>query len=97
MDQSLSIFLTVIALVAGVMLLTGHGGVFMKGGNADARKTEFDEKKLEKASGVGMLLIGIASAIDIFTTSSAAKIAYLVVIIVIFVGLILFINFRCKK
>ncbi len=45
---SLDIFLTVAALVAGVMLLTGHGDVFMKGGNASERKKLYDEKKVQK-------------------------------------------------
>ena len=47
---SLDIFLTVAALVAGVMLLTGHGDVFMKGGNASERKKLYDEKKVQKAT-----------------------------------------------
>ena len=32
-DQTFSYVLAIAALVIGVMLLTGHGSVFMKGGN----------------------------------------------------------------
>lgn len=47
----LDLILTVAALVIGVMLLTGHGSVFMKGGNAEIRRKLYDEKKMEKGCG----------------------------------------------
>ena len=46
--DSLSLILTVAAFIVGIMLLTGHGEIFMKGGNADVRKKLYDEKKMEK-------------------------------------------------
>ena len=36
--DSFDLILTVAALVMGVMLLTGHGDILMKGGNAADRK-----------------------------------------------------------
>ena len=51
MGETLDIFITVVSLVVGVMLLTGHGDFFMKGGNADLRKKLYDEEKLQRASG----------------------------------------------
>ena len=42
MGETLDIFITVVSLVVGVMLLTGHGDFFMKGGNADLRKNLYD-------------------------------------------------------
>ena len=65
---SLDIFLTVAALVAGVMLLTGHGDVFMKGGNASERKKLYDEKKVQKATGIaGYTLINNSYGFQIVT------------------------------
>lgn len=83
MDETFSYILAIAALVIGVMLLTGHGAVFMKGGNTQARSRKYDEKKMEKVSGICMLLIGIATGIDAFTTSVTAKIVYVVVLFVI--------------
>ena len=48
MDETFSYILAIAALVIGVMLLTGHGAVFMKGGNTQARSRKYDEKKMEK-------------------------------------------------
>ena len=60
-DQTFSYVLAIAALVIGVMLLTGHGSVFMKGGNTQARAQKYDEKKMEKFSGICLILIGIAT------------------------------------
>lgn len=85
------------AIVIGIMLLTGHGSVFLKGGDAERRKKLYDEEKLEKASGTAMLGIGIVTAIDHFTTSVSAKIGYVVVILVILAGLIYYLRTKCRK
>lgn len=97
MGTTLDYILTIAALVVGIMLLMGKGEIFMKGGNADFRKKYYDEKKMEKGSGIALVLIGIASGIDIFTTSVAAKIAYIVVLIIIFIGLVYYLKVKCKK
>ena len=98
---SLDIFLTVAALVAGVMLLTGHGDVFMKGGNASERKKLYDEKKVQKATGIAMILMGIATGLDMVLDDKInvmfSKIGYLVLIIVIFAVLVVYIRKKCKK
>ena len=98
---SLDIFLTVAALVAGVMLLTGHGDVFMKGGNASERKKLYDEKKVQKATGIAMILMGIATGLDMVLDDKInamfSKIRYLVLVIVIFVVLVVYIRKKCKK
>ena len=82
-DQTFSYVLAIAALVIGVMLLTGHGSVFMKGGNTQARAQKYDEKKMEKFSGICLILIGIATGVDAFTESMAAKIAYVIILFVI--------------
>ena len=48
-DQSFSYILAIAALVIGIMILTGHGSVFMKGGNTQARAQKYDEKKNGKS------------------------------------------------
>ena len=70
---------------------------FLKGGHADLRKKKYDEAKLSKASGVTLILIGIATGIDSYTTSLAAKIAYVVILLAILAGLGLFLKFKCQK
>lgn len=98
---SLDIFLTVAALVIGVMLLTGHGDVFMKGGNAAERKKLYDEKKVQKATGIAMILMGIVTGLDMVLDDKidvmVSKIGYLVLIIVIFAVLVVYIRKKCKK
>ena len=54
--DSFDLILTVAALVMGVMLLTGHGDILMKGGNAAERKRLYDEKKIQLISGVTLLI-----------------------------------------
>lgn len=83
MDKSFGLILAVIALVAGIMLLTGHGDILLKGGNTKLRKEKYDEKKMTWGSGVALLLIGVATLIDSYTTSLAAEIIYIIVLIAI--------------
>ncbi len=94
---SLDVILTAVALIVGIMLLTGHGAIFMKGGNADVRKKLYDEKKMEKGCGVAMVLIGIVSGINMFFTSFEASVAYIVILLVIVVGLVYYLRKKCRK
>ena len=95
--DSLSLILTIAAFIVGIMLLTGHGDIFLKGGNADIRKKLYDEEKRAKASGVALILIGIVSAVDLFTTALAFKIAYIVALLIIIIGLVYYLRVKCKK
>jgi len=92
-DQSFSFILTIAALVVGVMLFTGHGSFFMKGGNTQ----KYDEKKMEKVSGICLILIGVATGVDAFTTSVAAKIAYVVILFVILAVFLFVLRTKCIK
>ena len=62
--DSFDLILTVAALVMGVMLLTGHGDILMKGGNAAERKRLYDEKKIQLISGVTLLIFGVLTGLD---------------------------------
>ena len=96
-DQSFSFILTIAALVVGFMLFTGHGSIFMKGGITQDRNQKYDEKKMEKASGICLILIGVATGVDAFTTSVAAKIAYVVILFVILVVFLFVLRTKCIK
>lgn len=93
----LDLILTVAALVIGVMLLTGHGSVFMKGGNAEIRRKIYNEKKMEKGCGAALILIGILTGFDMFTTGMVFKIRYIVVLLIIIVGLMYYLRVKCRK
>ena len=95
--DSLSLILTVAAFIVGIMLLTGHGEIFMKGGNADVRKKLYDEKKMEKGCGWALIAIGVVSAVDMFTTSLAAEIGYIVAVLIIIIALVYYLRVKCKK
>ena len=43
--DSLIIILTIAAFIVGIMLLTGHGDIFLKGGDSDISKKLYDEEK----------------------------------------------------
>ena len=96
MMDALNLFIIAGSLIAGVMMLTGHGSVFMGGGNSQERQKRFDEKKMQRASGIALVLVGIATAIDCITKTFAAKIIYMVVIVLIFAVLIIYIQKKCK-
>ena len=97
MDKSFGLILAVIALVAGIMLLTGHGDILLKGGNTKLRKEKYDEKKMTWGSGVALLLIGVATLIDSYTTSLAAEIIYIIVLIGILGWLVYYLKTKCAK
>lgn len=97
MGRTLDFILTFAAIVVGIMLVTGNGGIFMKGGNTELRKKLYDEKKMEKSSGIALILIGIATGIDSYTTGVVAKVTYIVVLIVILAALIYYLKAKCKK
>lgn len=97
MYDTLDIILTVGALVAGVLLLTGHGSFLMGGGNREARKNLYNEKKMERASGVALIAIGIATGVDHFMQHPGAKLVYIGAMLIIMVLLVVYIRTKCKK
>ncbi len=97
MSRSFDFILGGASLIIGILLMTGHGDFFMKGGNTQLRKAKYDEKKMAKGSGLALILIGIITFIDSYTTTVAAKIGYIVAIVVILVGLMWYLNNKCAK
>lgn len=95
--DSFDLVLTVAALVMGVMLLTGHGDILMKGGNAAERKRLYDEKKIQLISGVTLLIFGVLTGLDMLIKSYVYDIIYLVLVIVIFIAMVVLIRKKCKK
>ena len=97
MGRTFDFILAGLALVVGILLLTGHGDIFLKGGNTQLRQAKYDEKKMSKGSGVALILIGIATGIDSYTTTLAAKIGYIIVLVLILAGLMLYLKYKCQK
>lgn len=95
--DSFDLILTVAALVMGVMLLTGHGDILMKGGNAAERKRLYDEKKIQLISGVTLLIFGVLTGLDMLIKSYVYDIIYLVLVIVFFIAMVVLIRKKCKK
>ena len=95
--DSFDLILTIAALVMGVMLLTGHGDVLMKGGNAAERKKLYDEKKIQLVSGVTLLIFGVLTGLDMLIKSYVYDIIYLVLVIIIFIVMVVLIRKKCKK
>ena len=82
MGKSFDFLLTAAALIAGILLLTGHGDFLLKGGNAELRKAKYDEAKMTKGSGVALILIGILTGIDSYVQSGmAAEIIYVILLL----------------
>ena len=94
--DTLGVIVAVGALVVGLMLLTGHGSFFMQTGTDASRKKVYDDKKVEKASGIAFIVTAALSAIDLFTTTMTMKIAYLAALILVFGVLIWYIVNKCK-
>ena len=97
MGQSFDLILTVGAIIIGILLLTGNGSFLLKGGMADNSRKQYDQKKMERASGIAMLLLGAATGIDMLTTGLVAEIIYLIAVILIFGGLVYYYTKKCKK
>ena len=95
--DSLDLILTVAAFIVGIMLLTGHGDIFMKGGNADVRKKLYVEKMMALGCGRALILIGVISSVYMYTIGMDFKIAYIVVLLIIIIGLLYFLRVKCKK
>lgn len=97
MGRSFDFLLAGAALIVGILLLTGHGEIFLKGGNTQLRKAKYDEDKMSKGSGVALILIGIMTFIDSYTETLAAKLIYVALLIVIMVGLGFYVKLKCTK
>ena len=97
MDQTIGYVITIGALIMGVMFLTGHGGIFMKGGNEKARAERYDMKKVEKYSGIYILALGVGSGADLFVSGLTEEIAYLVYVIVISVIYVAAMKVKCTR
>ena len=95
--DSFDLILSVAALVMGVMLLTGHGDILMKGGNAAERKRLYDEKKIQLISGVTLLIFGVLTGLEMLIKSYVYDIINLVLVIVIFIAMVVLIRKKCKK
>ena len=97
LDSTFGGFLAAASIVIGILVLTGHGDLFMRPGREDQRKNVYDRARLEKASGILLIIFGVLTGIDCFTTSPAAKIAYLAALAAAFIVFIIYIKKKCMK
>ncbi|MDY4693594.1 MAG: DUF3784 domain-containing protein [Blautia sp.] len=97
-DMGIFDFLIIVsAFLIGILFLTGHGGVFMKNTRGGKQGQIYDEVRMEKASGIALIILGVLTTIDTFTTGLLAKSLYTVAVLVIFGILIFYIKTKCKK
>ena len=94
--ESLGYLITGVSLVCGILLLSGHGSILLQGTGAEERKKKYDQKKMEKSCGIALLITGVLSVIDCFTTTMALKIAYLIAIALVFGILFWYMANKCK-
>ena len=97
LDAKFGAFMAALALVVGILMLTGHGDIFMKGTGSETREKIYDMEKFNRASGICLILFGILTGIDCFTTAPALKIGYVAAIVAVFGGLIFYLRTRCRK
>ena len=97
LGREFDMLLTFASLVVGVMLVIGKGSIFMKGGNTKERQEKYDVRKMEKATGVAFIIIGILTGIDSYTTGLWAELVYVLLLIAILGILIFYIRTRCTK
>ena len=97
MGREFGAFLAIASLVLGIMVLTGHGDFLLRNGRQDTRRDVFDEAKMQRSSGIMLLVFGVITGIDCFTTSSWAKIVYIVAIVVSFTVYIIYLRKYCMK
>ena len=97
MGRTFDVIIIAASLICGVLLLTGHGDFLLKSGNQKERNNIYDEKKLSKASGIFLLLVGALTCADVLITAPVFSIIYLVVVVVVFAGFIFYITKKCKK
>ena len=95
MGKEFDYFLAGIALVCGILLLSGHGEILMRGGNERERNKKYDQKKMERACGVAALVLGVATLVDSYMGSVPFTIGYVIFIVLIFAVLIYYIKKHC--
>ena len=97
LDATFGGFLAVLSLVLGVLVLTGHGGFIMKNNKNANGQNVYDPEKMSKASGLMLIGFGVLTGIDCFTKTAWAKILYIVLMVALFVGYVLYIRKKCMK
>ena len=86
-----------IALVCGILLLSGHGSILMRGGNEKERNAKYDMKKMERSCGLVAVILGIATLVDSYMNNVAYAIGNMIFVVAMFVGLFIYINKCCRK
>lgn len=90
--------LAIILLGVGVLLLTGHGDMIMGNGPSSVeRKKLYDDAKMQRAFGVGFLLMGLANVLTIYVRNFAVSLGYLIFVILVIVAVAVYVKKCCRK
>ena len=54
-------------------------------------------KKMEKGCGVALILIGVLTGVDTLMDSMISKVAYIVILLIIIIGLMYYLRKKCRK
>ncbi len=93
------IFIGLVSLVCGIMLLTGNGDILLNGRGtaAEERRKVYDVKKMEKPTGIVLVIVGVLTLLDTYLKIPALQAAYLFIVIALFAGLFVYYRKKCMR
>ncbi|MBQ1312117.1 MAG: DUF3784 domain-containing protein [Blautia sp.] len=97
MSKEFDYIIAAIAIVCGLLLLTGNGGFLMKGGNEMERNKKYDQKKMERACGIAAVILGLATLADSFANNLIFTFGYMGLLVVVLGWLFWYIRNKCRK
>ena len=97
MGTGIDLVLTAAALIIGIMMFLGKGDFFLNDRNANERNRAYNMKKVERGFGVVLIIVGIATGISSFFSSSISYMIYTVVVLLAFAGGIVYMKKYCKR
>lgn len=97
MGTEVDVILTAAAFVVGVMMLTGKGDIFFKDRHSKSINTMYDMKKVQRGFGVVLLIMGAATGISMFLKNPVMDIAYVFIILLAFIGGVIYMKKYCRK
>lgn len=96
MGSYIDTILTMAALIIGVMMLLGKGDYFLNDKNATARNKKYNVQKAQRAFGIALLVVGIATPVSA-KVESFAGVPYTTVVVIAFGLSFVYMKLFCKK
>ena len=91
------IFIGLASLVCGILLLTGNGDILLKSSNSAEQRKIYDVKKMEKPTGIILVLIGILTLVDTWLNIQVLHALYFFIVLVLFVILFIYYRKKCMR